>query len=272
MRLTLVLLVPNPEKEVALIVCGDFNGGPESGAVRYLEDGKVDETFVEDGEPVSSGLKALPLYHPMKDVMAMPERSPPPNTLVVAELISSLVHREGDSAYENPSLSEAALERLGNIYDRYANEQTKVMNVEEVEKWLVTINGQVGRGSEFREAARQMGWKEEETVEAGDPSAKKEKPRIVLPPAGILTRDGFMNVYAAELRQGKFWGIAYDLAVLGEPLPDAGVFESRYDRMYCSASITPTAVMDFVSAAPCPNEQEPSDHLPLAASFSIAQD
>ena len=66
----------DPEKSVRLVVCGDFNGGEECGAVRYLEDGYIDETFVEDGEPVSSGKKAMPLAKPLVDVSSTVERAP----------------------------------------------------------------------------------------------------------------------------------------------------------------------------------------------------
>jgi hypothetical protein len=114
-----------------------------------------------------------------------------------------------------------------------------------------------------------MGWKEEENDNRGDD--RKENQSIGLPPDGVLTFDGFRNIYEAELRQGKLWGIAYDLALLGEPLVDAGVFQGRYDRMYCSSSVQPAVVMDFVCSNPCPNKREPSDHLPLAASFHIKE-
>jgi hypothetical protein len=59
------------------------------------------------------------------------------------------------------------------------------------------------------------------------------------------------------------------MAVLGDPLPDDGVFEARYDRMYCSAALEPVAVLDTVSKVSCPNSNEPSDHLPVAATFKI---
>lgn len=249
-----------PEEDVRLVVCGDFNGGSECGAVRFLEDGVVDETFLEDGEPVTSKPKSLPLASPMTDAMTSVSRQPPP-TLVVAELISQMV--QGD-AYANPKLSEDMLERLGRIYDRYAThdspEHGKVMNVRDVERWLVSINGKVGRGSEFRTAAKLMGWKDE----SSDENTKAE---VILPEDGVLSKDDFIGVYQDELDQGKFWGIAYDVAILKEPLPDVGIFESRYDRMYCSDSLEPIAVMDFTSHRPCPNHVEPSDHLPIAAAF-----
>eukprot|EP00977_Amphora_coffeiformis_P005330 scaffold1140_cov157-Amphora_coffeaeformis.AAC.6 len=215
---------PKPEESTPLIVCGDFNGGAECGAVRYLEDGFVDNTFIEDGDPVTSSVKRLPLALPMHDVMEQND------------------HRPDSSSDPPPTLVE----------------------------WLTTINGQVGRGDEFREAARQMGWKA--PVEAGgddDNSSQGEKAQIELPPDGVLTLEGFINVYLSELRRGKFWGIAHDFAVLNDPLPITEVYTARYDRMYASAAVKVTAVMDFVSSRPCPNDVEPSDHLPIAAAFEL---
>jgi hypothetical protein len=255
-----------PEKNAPLIVCGDFNGGKECGAVRYLEDGKIDETFVEDGDQVSSGLKAMPFAEPLTDVMTTVDRSPPA-TLVVPELISIMIKGK---AFDHAELSEEVVTRLTRIYDGLATHEPpgssrKVMNHQDVERWMIATNGQLGRGSEFREAARQMGWKESNP----DATSAETKERIVLPPGGLLSLEGFVKVYQAELDAGKFWGIANDMAVLGEALPDCGVFQSRYDRMYCSAAVQTTAVMDFICSVPCPNEKEPSDHLPVAAAFTI---
>mmetsp|Transcript_4158 Transcript_4158/g.5360 ORF Transcript_4158/g.5360 Transcript_4158/m.5360 type:complete len:322 (+) Transcript_4158:17-982(+) len=292
-------IIEKDPKSPNLIVCGDFNGGPECGAVKYIEEGFISPDFIEDGEPVTSKLKESPLSLPLLDAMNVPEiqrkdKNPPPPTLVVPELISLLVEideslseEDRKTAYENPCLSKDAKERLERIYLRYATfssssseqqttDDATTMNISDVERWLIDINGRVGRGSEFRNAAKEMGWVEPVDVEdealsdgesKGGGGAKKEKARIVLPQDGILSLEGFVNVYESELREGKFWGIAHDLAVMGEALPDAGVFESRYDRMYCSASLHPFAVLDTVSTVPCPNKSEPSDHLPIAASF-----
>lgn len=260
-----------------------------------LEDGYVDETFREDGGVVSSSRKALPLDRPLRDVAAMVERTdaghgervPPPPTLVVPELISLLVQDDGKggTAYENPKLSKDVKERLERIFRQLATKDVSgrsssgssrlVMCAADVEKWLLVINRALGRGSEFRAAARRMGQKEgkskiERKGSGGSDSDndRDDKPPQ-LPADGLLSLQDFVDIYEEELRAGKFWGIAHDLAVLGEPLPNAGVFESRYDRIYCSSAVRPVAVMDFVCKDPCPNQYEPSDHLPVAASFSL---
>ena len=261
-----------------LIVCGDFNGNNECGAVRYLEDGGIGPSFIEDGAPVASREKPCPMTNPLIDVSSsISSIRPEPPTLVVKELISQMV-KQDTSAYEKPDLSQDVVERLSRIYRRYASHASddvegiddKVMNIDDVERWLIDINKQVGRGSEFRTAAREMGWTEPE-VDENEEGDTKEKPRIFLPPDGILSLQGFLNVYHGELLGGKFWGINYDLSIMGEALPQIGTFAARYDRMLCSTKLVPTAVLDTTSTTSCPNDVEPSDHLPVAASFKIAE-
>jgi hypothetical protein len=260
---SILSLEPEPEKSLRLIVCGDFNGGSECGAIRYLEDGYVDETFIEDGSPVSSGKKVLPLASPLVDVALSVDRpQEPPPTLVVAELMSNLME---ESTYDDPVLSESMKDRLERIYRRLANDDG-AMTLKEVKEWLETINLRLNRGDEFREAAKQMGWEDPNSED----SYEVQKKRVKLPENGILTLEGFIDVYQKELSQGKFWGIGHDMAVLDDPLPDAGVFEARFDRIYCTSALQPVAVLDTVSDKPCPNSDEPSDHLPVAASFRVA--
>ena len=269
----------NPEQDIKLIVCGDFNGGDECAALSFLENGFVDETFHEDGEPVTSSRKALPFKEGLIDAMKAILNRPPPPTLVVPELISEMV--DGAAYDEQPKLSNAVLERLTAIfYQRATSTQCSttdsdvlpVMNVADVEQYLILINKEVGRGSEFREAARQMGWSAEvedrdTNQDDEDNEHNNETLKISLPPNGVLTLDGFIQIYESELQQGKFWGIAHDLQVLGEPLATQGIFTARYDRIYHSVALTTNAVIDFISHEPCPNANEPSDHLPVAASF-----
>lgn len=247
-----------PEKSVLAVVCGDFNGGPESGAVRYLEDGYIDEHFVEDGESVSSGRKALPMQSSLVDTIATVERKngdPPPPTMVVSELMSLMME---EATYDNPVMSQGMNDILERIFKRLATNPNGDMSVADVNNWLVRINREYGRGDEYREAAKQMGWVDPNPDEG---SFEERKTRVTMPENGILSLDGFKEVYKKELNAGKFWGIAHDFCVLDNPFPDAGVFTARYDRIYHSAALQPIAVLDTLSDKPCPNENEPSDHL-----------
>merc|ERR1740139_1564628 len=60
-----------------------------------------------------------------------------------------------------------------------------------------------------------------------------------------------------------------DLAVMGEALPDAGLFTDRYDRMYCTSNLCVNRVYDTIVDRSFPNNDEPSDHLPVAATFGL---
>ena len=200
---------------------------------------------------------------------------PAPATLIVPEIISLMIdQKDAETAYSDPQFSTDVLDSLHRIYYRFATTQSPDASPEQkiesmhmgkadVEQWLNIINLRVGRGTEFRNAAKRMGW-DELSVEN---TMNDERAPIFIPDNGILTLENFVSVYLDELRQGKFWGIAWDLAALDEPLAVNDVFRARYDRIYCSQSLQPAAVMDTLSDAACPNEFEPSDHLPVCASF-----
>ncbi len=256
---------PDPEKNIRLIVCGDMNGGQECGAIHYLENGFVDENFLEDNEAVSTSRKELPLAKPMMDVTAYVQRSDgsgSPPTMVVAELMSLLME---ETTYDMPNISKDMHDRLERIYKRLATGKDGLMTRDDVEKWLIKINHELGRGDEYRNAALEMGWSDPNPEDPWD----VRKKRIEIPKDGVLTLEGFQNVYQKELEGGKFWGIAHDMAVLGDPLPDVGLFTARYDRIYCTTALRPKAVLDTKAIKACPNDQEPSDHLPVAAFFEL---
>lgn len=275
-----------------LIVCGDFNGGSECAAVRFLEDGLITPDFSEDGHPATSKVKKLPDNIPDSSAfLDVPSLSSPtstststaPDTMIVSELISNMIHP--DSSEDEPKLSNGVLEKLERIYNRLATTSTThsidsdsssstnmAMGVEDVERWLCQINGKVGRGTEFRNAAAEMGWTPPPPPpesDSNDTTKETVRPPIIIPPNSTLSLASFNKVYQMELHQGKFWGIAHDLAVLGEPMPDAGLYKARFDRMYCTSNLRPYAVVHTESDSACPNAMEPSDHLPVAASFTL---
>jgi len=128
-----------------------------------------------------------------------------------------------------------------------------------VEEWLRTVNGEVGRGSEFRSA---MGCFERNGEEA-------------------LSLLDFVDIYRSELAEGKYWGVQHDLvacdADFAPPMrePPEAPFQAALDGVHISAS----ALRAVAIQEPLPTEQldaalhhgdfppntwHPSDHLPLA--------
>ena len=70
-KLAKKLKEPDPTNPF-LIICGDFNGGAECGAVRFLEDGMIGPDFIEDGEQVvKSKEKRVTTSKPLVDVSSL---------------------------------------------------------------------------------------------------------------------------------------------------------------------------------------------------------
>lgn len=268
-------------RAMALLVCGDLNGDERSAAVRLLEDGSVDASAREDGEPVTSKLKKLPLA-PLTDCAATVASRPPPPTLVVAELISALVEGGHDAdTGRAATLSAGAEAALAETFAELSGRKGH-MDAADVARWLVRVNLKLGRGSEFRAACREMdgpagggraGAPAAEDGGAGAEAAATAAEAPALPADGVLTFGGFRRVYEAELRAGKYWGVSYDMHALGHPppAPAASLFCARYDRVYASEALELLAVRDSTSDAPCPNRAQPSDHLPVGVTVRLRE-
>lgn len=272
--------------QLALVVCGDLNGDERAAAVRLLEDGVVHPSFLEDGEPTTSKPKKLPLP-PLVDCAAAVSSRPPPPTLVVAELISALLEGKVDAG-RSAKLSAGAETALRAAFNELSCGKP-AMDRADVERWLLRTNLQLGRGSEFRAARAEMCGTDLQVAPAaaadGAPAASGADgggdddgadgavagAALELPADGVLSCEAFLRIYEAELRAGKFWGVAYDMHALGHPppTPEVPVFSARYDRVYASQALEVVAVRDCTSSEPCPNRVHPSDHLPVGVSLRL---
>lgn len=211
--------------------------------MHYLEKGSVGPAFIEDGESVSSKEKVLPLSSPLTDAVLANglERvnGCPPPTLVVPELISLIIDQgKTETCHINPQFSTDIIERFQRIYERLASlpsdGNSMQMGQHDVERWLTRINGRVGRGSEFRSAAKFMGCVDplsgseglgnESNKSESTTDKKTELSPIVIPKDGILSLKDFIGVYLEELRQGKFWGSEYEQA----PVSRAPLFSASF--------------------------------------------
>jgi len=274
------------------LFAGDMNvDGPECGAVgavdQLLLTGHVSKDFMEAGVAVSSRDRslALPVFSDPVALEYSEKGLPPPPTMVVEDLYSILAlpaeevadqktssehqtaeeaESEGPGAQRLSPWAEAALKEVYLERARTDLGGHRVMGLKDVEAWLTTINGQVGRGSEFRAAAAAMQGE-------GSPGLGEDEefPRPHLPAEGHLTLEAFLSVYRAELNQGKVWGVAHDLAALGRPPPlgPGQLFRARFDRLYLAGPSQPLTGHTPRADRALPHELHPSDHLPVTALF-----
>ena len=84
------------------------------------------------------------------------------------------------------------------IYKRLSTQTT---DANDVERYLVLLNGQVGRGDKFRGAAHLMGWVEN-IVFPDDEEANDDKPKIKLLQGSHLSQDEVRQVMGYRERFG----------------------------------------------------------------------
>ena len=279
-----------------IVVCGDFNSDDGefpavevSAITDLLKKGATGKNFTELGEIVTKKGKKQgfgQFYDAYEE--AFNDTMPPP-TLILPSLIPRFIadggNCGGDEAAivslrkDSVQMTQGLRNAVDTLFEHYAGGAEKgEMTRESVEKWLVDINGEVGRGSEYRSAMEFM--KKNLSEGLGD----------------VLSKEDMQQVYLRELEGSKFWGVAYDLRkVLGESkvlrgvLPDyyiesrrpnsdetgaqqfsANFFTARFDKiLFCGLRLV--AVMETVGGGgDClPNGIEPSDHLPVAGWFNI---
>ena len=270
-----------------IIIAGDMNFDCDrdplwdrtSAVEKLLLEGEVPPHFVECGEVLSKSYKSLGHITPFIDTYAFAwgELELPPPTMVVEELYSLLAVETSDRRPSSLRLSVEARELIDKVFQSFASgvlpSGEPVMLAEDVERWLVTINGVLGRGSEYRTALKLMrpptDYQEEVT---GDVEQYCGDRVVPLPPDGYLTKDWFRDIYLSEIQQGKVWGVAYDLNACGYPLNLTGEkFTARYDRIFLQGDGRLLAVVDTggYEVDSLPNSENPSDHLPISCVIEL---
>ena len=167
--------------------------------------------------------------------------------------------REEESG-PNIEPTDALLESLRGAFGKLTGGKDK-MDSEAMEAWLIAINGQLGRGSEFRKATALL------DARGGD---------------GLLFED-FLAVYLNELAEGKYWGVNYDMKqALGFPVKGAGegeAFRAVFDYVFHSEGVQPVAIREELTREelakalsgedPLPNAWQPSDHVMQTSTFTF---
>ena len=253
-------------RHLAVIVAGDFNSQGATAVRELLVHNAVAPDFRESGDPterhqaetaVTSKAKRHVLS-PFADAYALAFGEAVPPTLVCRKLDAHMVDLETGELLPE---CEAQIRRM---FDALSSDGGQSMNRADVESWLVLVNKKLGRGSEFRAA--------EALLQAKSDAGKIES----------LTFSDFRSIYAAEMSEGKWWGVEHDLTAVngsGLAVADEDPFTARFDQIYFTAGpLTCTHVRTPLSHelqgklysephSNLPNAWHPSDHLPLLASF-----
>lgn len=155
---------------------------------------------------------------------------------------------------------------LDEVFSRFS-ENDETLTQEEVNRFLIMTNGELGRGGTFRHVKEIL----------------DKKKKLQDNPAE-LTRADWYGVFARELSEGKWWQVVYDLEVCGSNVrahhkSNRGdqFYEGYLDYIYF-AKIACVGVQDALTDSErskiysdgdaLPNEWHPSDHLPVSAIFS----
>jgi hypothetical protein len=258
----------------------------------------------------------------------------PPPTMIVEELYDVLTIPLPDQLSDPPpyqdsllltplaqynlQLSPLATDRLRLMFEKYAqtflplpgsssNSDKKVMSSGDIKRWLVDINKEWNRGSEYRAAMIRMKFFSSpasskktsssfprppspppSSLPGESPRVQEEEhpsvpsPSVSIPDNGYLDWPEYRSIYEQMIAEGKVWAVSSDMATCGFQLPDSSrVFTARYDRIYISGALQDCLV--HVRDIPCgsieegcrgvggclPNALYPSDHLPVAIALSL---
>uniref|UniRef100_A0A7S1HVZ7 Endonuclease/exonuclease/phosphatase domain-containing protein n=1 Tax=Eutreptiella gymnastica TaxID=73025 RepID=A0A7S1HVZ7_9EUGL len=246
-----------------VVVVGDFNSQGNSAVRHLLLNQEVTPEFRESGDPTERGVQGQQITSktrkqtvgPFQDAYARAyESGPSPATLVVPLLDDKMVHQD------TGAITADVTEQVRKMFGKFSSDR-QVMTRPEVEQWLLTINKVLGRGSEYRSAMKRM---EERGAEH-------------------MTFDDFLSVYESELKEGKFWGVEYDLGVVngqGMAEPGSPPFEATFDYVYYTTQtlkvhsvqevLTQAETAAVKSGSRLPNEWHPSDHLPVTVTLQFA--
>eukprot|EP00928_Gymnodinium_smaydae_P079864 TRINITY_DN63696_c0_g1_i1.p1 TRINITY_DN63696_c0_g1~~TRINITY_DN63696_c0_g1_i1.p1 ORF type:complete len:411 (+),score=69.55 TRINITY_DN63696_c0_g1_i1:280-1512(+) len=247
-----------------VVFCGDLNSMGETGVRQLLVAGEVGPEFREFGDPTERGQQGKQLTAKVKsqpvgrfaDVAELCfGKENVPATIMATNIDSKMQHENGEPTQEVIAAVKTAFKKLCSTNDAE-------MNRGDVDRWLLAVNKEVGRGSEYRAAMAAMEKRGSET----------------------LSEEDFVGIYAAELAEGKFWGVEHDLRVMlgdGMAIPSEGPCELCFDHIFFSVgTLRLVAVQESLSEEQrkriwgqpydvLPNSWHPSDHLPVAAVFAL---
>mmetsp|Transcript_19524 Transcript_19524/g.32119 ORF Transcript_19524/g.32119 Transcript_19524/m.32119 type:complete len:424 (-) Transcript_19524:470-1741(-) len=251
------------EAKYPVVICGDFNSQGNTAVRKLLETGMVEPEYRESGDPTEKDQESTQVTSKKKRCQlgrfsdayaeAFARHDAPPPTLVCKCLADHMVDSQGKmiSTFET---------RMHDMFLKLSSDGA-LMSQSDIDNWLISVNGELGRGSEFRAVDAILDKKEEPAISFQD----------------------FISVYQNELDQGKFWGVEHDLVCItgcGVAIKNEAPFTARFDHIYYTPDLMKCKCVShpvpedktkqlFEEGDTLPNLWHPSDHLPIAASFIV---
>jgi len=253
-----------PPRTPVVVLCGDFNEEGDTALKKLVCEGVVPKDYCTPAGIVITTKDKKQEFGSFADAHAVAYAAAA--TARAATLICPNLDEHFVDLTLPPSAAAAPtpklVEALRAAFTALAG-GSDVMARASMDEWLVKINLQLGRGSEFRNSAAIL----EKKAEAGQEE--------------VLSFEDFQECYMSELREGKFWGVHHDLQqALGCPVQGAGEgpsFRAVYDYIYCSPGLDVECVREELSHDelaralkgddPLPNAWQPSDHVMQTAAF-----
>jgi len=232
---------------LAVVIMGDFNCNPESNPLgSFLSSGELKPTDRDpnfrDTELTKKGKK-----HSFPDLFNVYQKCfhHPPSTLYGAPLIDHfcIPHTTKEMMKARKSgtlfslLKPETIDKILVLYSCYS--KNNAMNREEVENWIVHINGGL-RGEEWKAVQKQT-----------QPISKSQ----------------FINIYVQNLEKGLWWTLASDLHqnAISLPTTSAPMHQDILDHIYIRGlKVISIRTIDVDVGMGLPNQHHPSDHLPIA--------
>lgn len=244
-----------------VVFCGDFNAEGHTAVRELLIAGQVLPDFRDPLDPDKKftdrgRVNALGTF---SDAAEIAFDGKVPATMLASNGYAKML-RDAKGTKGPPT--ERFMEAIEEVFTLCCSEQRNFMVQEDIDRWLLNVNGALGRGNSYMAMLEKIKGRQ-------DP---------------ILEKDDFINIYIELLRKGFLHEVQHDLVSLGGhslEVPSEGPNQLRFDYMYfTSSSLRLVGVQKALTddqqrkiwSEPwevLPNAWHPSDHLPVAACFEF---
>ena len=139
-------------EDVAVVFCGDFNSQGSTAVRELLCSRAVEPEFRESGDPTEREQACTPITSKRK-VSALSAFADAYSTATAGTEPSTLICPSVDHAMINldtGAMTPGCEAQLKTMFDKHSSDGGATMSRADTERWLLAINKELGRGSEYR--------------------------------------------------------------------------------------------------------------------------